>query len=117
MGKLPRTLLSLRASFGQVFAAEVMPPRPTVTDLGDRLEICVDRALIDTMEGATLAGSGGAELPRAAGSAPPLPAEIRGGTSAARTEPPLQLGRPRTATNGIQFSGLWDESRAPTIPL
>ena len=58
------------------------------------------------------AGRGGAELPRATGSAPPLPVEIRGGTSAARTEPPLQLGRQRTDTNGIQFSGLWDESRA-----
>lgn len=42
-------LLSLLASSTQILAEA-----PMVTDIGDRLEIFVDRALIDTMEGTTL---------------------------------------------------------------
>ncbi|WP_395740437.1 hypothetical protein [Prosthecobacter sp.] len=41
-------LLTLLVSVSQAFAAD------TVTDIGDRLEIFVDRALIDTMEGTAL---------------------------------------------------------------
>ncbi len=48
MNKLPLTLLATFASFAHSLAADI------VTDIGDRLEIFVDRALIDTMEGATL---------------------------------------------------------------
>ncbi len=47
-------LTSLLASLGQLLAADSVPPGSAVTDIGDRLEIFVDRALIDSMEGATL---------------------------------------------------------------
>jgi len=54
MLKLLLTLISLLASFGHALAADIVPTRSAVTDIGDRLEIFADRALIDTMEGATL---------------------------------------------------------------
>lgn len=50
MSKLPLFLLSFLASLGQTPAADTVP----VMDIGDRLEVFVDRALIDTMEGTTL---------------------------------------------------------------
>ena len=50
MSKRPLTLLSLLALFGQLLAADTIP----VTDIGDRLEVFVDHALIDTMDGTTL---------------------------------------------------------------
>jgi hypothetical protein len=53
MNKLTRAFLLL-ASLGQMLAADSASPRSSVTDIGDRLEIFVDRALIDTMDGATL---------------------------------------------------------------
>ncbi|MDB6006589.1 MAG: hypothetical protein JWR15_3576, partial [Prosthecobacter sp.] len=40
--------LTLLASFAHSLAADI------ATDIGDRLEVFVDRALIDTMEGTTL---------------------------------------------------------------
>ncbi|GEP43207.1 hypothetical protein [Brevifollis gellanilyticus] len=48
MRKLHLAYISLLVTLGQIMAAD------TVTDIGDRLEIFVDRALIDTMEGTTL---------------------------------------------------------------
>ena len=48
MKKAPIILSALLAASGQLLAADA------VTDIGDRLEIFVDRALIDTMDGATL---------------------------------------------------------------
>ena len=58
MNKLTPAFLLL-ASLGQLLAAESASPRSAVTDIGDRLEIFVDRALIDTMEGATLSFESG----------------------------------------------------------
>ena len=49
MKKAPIILSALLAASGQLLAADA------VTDIGDRLEIFVDHALIDTMGGATLA--------------------------------------------------------------
>lgn len=48
-------LVSFLASLGQLLAADIVPPRSAVMDIGDRLEIFVDRALIDSMDGTTLA--------------------------------------------------------------
>jgi len=48
MKKAYITLSAILAVSGQLLAADA------VTDIGDRLEIFVDRALIDTMDGATL---------------------------------------------------------------
>ena len=57
-------LAAIVTSVGQLHAADInltdqgragMPAVSAVTDIGDRLEIFVDRALIDTMENATLA--------------------------------------------------------------
>ncbi len=49
MKKAHVILSTLLAASGQLLAVDA------VTDIGDRLEIFVDRALIDTMDGATLA--------------------------------------------------------------
>ena len=49
MKKAHIILSALLAASGQLLAADA------VTDIGDRLEIFVDHALIDTMDGATLA--------------------------------------------------------------
>jgi hypothetical protein len=54
--KPPFTFLAaLLASFGQLLAADIVPCGAAVTDIGDRLEIFVDRVLIDSMENTTLA--------------------------------------------------------------
>jgi hypothetical protein len=46
---------ALLALLGQLRAADIEPPVSTVTDIGDRLEVFVDRALLETMTNTTLA--------------------------------------------------------------